>query len=383
MDDILKEGYSTFSQVVIKDTSLNIKSKAIYLFLCAYKNKENIATPKRDTIMNYLGIGSKETYYKYIKALEEQGYITISVLKANGKYFSNQYKINTKIGDKDIFENYGIIPKSVMNDKAIPIDAKGVYGYFCTYRNKKSNDVIYANIGQIRNHLDIGTDRLNKNIKLLIEAGYIEKKQHLNEQKFSSNLYHLLGYRENIKVKDSNLTEFEIEEATQKDIEMRDLKNKTYKQVIETENRVKKEIRTYEERIKDNIQYNVLEENDRLYNNACEGSTNDDELEYIAKSLNIDGELFNFANDVVNIIIKTVFSDEEKIKIGNVEYPKVLMKEMFLKLKLEHIKEVLSRYRNANERDFVRNPSKYIETVLLNVCFDFGLVQVRNNIYGT
>lgn len=210
MDDILKDGYSTFSKTAITDTNLNVKSKAIYLFLCAYKNVDNIATPKRETIMNYLGIGSKETYYKYMKALEKQGYITISVLKADNKFFSNQYKINTEINGKDIFENYGIIPKAIMNDKRITIDAKAVYGYFCSYRNKKTNDVIYTNISQIRNHLDIGADRLNKNIKLLIEYGYVEKKQHINEQKFSSNLYHLLGYRENIKVKDSNLTEIEI-----------------------------------------------------------------------------------------------------------------------------------------------------------------------------
>lgn len=383
MDDILKDGYSTFSKTAITDTNLNVKSKAIYLFLCAYKNVDNIATPKRETIMNYLGIGSKDTYYKYMKELEAQGYITTSTLKAGNRFFSNQYKINTEINGKDVFENYGIIPKSIMNDKRIPIDTKAVYGYFCAYRNKKTNDVVYTNLSQIRSHLDIGAVKLNKNINLLVEYGYIEKNQHINEQKFSSNLYHLLGYRENIKVKESNLTEIQISETTQKDIEMRDLKNKTYKQVVVTENKLKQEIKAYEERIKTNIGYNKLEDDNKRYRNALANNTNSDVVRHIANTLKIDIALYDFTNDIINIIIKTIFSDSEKIKIGNTEYPKVIMKEMFLKLKLEHIQEVLQRYRKANENDFIKNPSAYIETILYNVCFDFGLVKVRNEFYGT
>lgn len=67
MINILKHGYSTYSICAIRGKQLHIKSKAIYLFLCAYKNTDNIATVKRETIMNYLAIGSKDTYYKYLK----------------------------------------------------------------------------------------------------------------------------------------------------------------------------------------------------------------------------------------------------------------------------------------------------------------------------
>lgn len=383
IQNILKDGYSTFSQVAIKDKNLDIKSKAIYLFLCAYKNTENIATPKRDTIMNYLGIGSKVTYYKYMNALEKQGYISKSVLKVDGKFFSNQYKINNKIGEKDIFENYGIIPKAVMNDKSLSIEAKAVYGYFCAYRNKKTNDVVYTNISQLQNHLNIGVDRLNNSIKRLVEIGYVEKKQHTNEYKFSSNLYHLVGYKENITVKESKLSEIEISEVTQKEIEMRDLKNKTYKQVVETESRVKQEIRAYEERIKENIEYSRIEEDNERYKTIAGREQSEELVNHLASSLQIDTQLFDFTNDIINIIIKNIFSSDENVCVGNVEYSKVFIKEMFLKLKLEHIKEVLNRYRKATERDFINNPSAYIETVLYSVCFDYGLVQIRNNIYGT
>ncbi len=65
--------------MAIKDKGLHIKSKAIYLFLCAYKNVDGVATVKRKTITNYLAIGSKGTYYKYLKVLTDLGYITISL----------------------------------------------------------------------------------------------------------------------------------------------------------------------------------------------------------------------------------------------------------------------------------------------------------------
>ncbi len=382
MENILENGYSTFSQEVIKSQNLHIKSKAIYLFLCSYKNVEYIALPKRETIMNYLGIGSKETYYKYMKELENQGYITITTAKVDGKFFNNQYKINKVVDGKNIFEYYGIIPKKVMNDKNVSIEAKAVYGYFCCFRNKETNDVVYTNINQIKTDLDIVSNaRLNKNIKMLIEAGYVTKKQHTNGQKFSSNVYHLVGYQENIKVKESELTDEEISEATQKNIEMRDLKNKTYKQVIQNENRLKKEIKAYESKIKANICYNSLEEENKRIQAII--NKNKGVSDYITKALDIDTDIFNFTNDIINIIVKTVFSEREKIKIDNVEHSKIIIKEMFLKLKLEHIEEVLKRYRNALDNNYIKKPSAYIETVLYSVCFDYGLVQIRDANFGT
>ncbi|MFV0520175.1 MAG: helix-turn-helix domain-containing protein [Lachnospirales bacterium] len=382
MENILENGYSTFSQTVIKDTNLHIKAKGIYMFLCSYKNTDYIATPKRETIMNYLGIGSKDTYYKYLKQLEAQGYITVSVLKVEGKVFCNQFKINAKIGDIELFKNYGIIPRAIMNDKNISIEAKVVYGYLCMYRKEEQNNVVYPNLSQLQSQLNIGASKVSKSLNILVEQGYMDKKQYKNEQKFSSNTYHLLGYRENITVKESKLSDEELLESTQKNIEKRDLKNKTYKQVIETENRLKTEIKAYEERIKENIKYKLLQENEAKIQNVMCKSIHESEIEFFASKMNIDRDIFNFTNDTINIISRAIFSERETIKIDNVEYPKILIKEMFLKLKLEHIKEILSRYKKAIESDFIKNPSKYLETVLYSVCFDYGLVQIRNQRYG-
>lgn len=377
MNDILENGYSKFSQEVIKNENLDIKAKAIYLFLCAYKNVDNIATPKRETIMNYLGIGAKDTYYKYLKELEALGYIKVSVLKVDGKIFCNQYTIVQKIGDRDLFKKHSIIPKKIMNDKNIPIEAKVIYGYMCIYRNKESNDIVYPNISQLRSHLAIGENRLNKGIRTLIEEGYIRKEQYKNKQKFSSNVYKLEGYRENITTKDSKLSEEEITESTQKEIELRDLKNKTYKQVIETENKVQREIRAFEETIKDNLEFNNIEkENEKVENISMKNGHST--TAFLRNYLEIDEDLYNFTRDTVNIIVRTIFSENEFIKIEQVEYPKILVKEMFLKLRQEHIREILDRYRKATENSFIKNPSKYLETILYSVCFDYGLVQIRN-----
>ncbi len=310
MKNILENGYSTFSQVAMKDKQLHIKSKAIYLFLCSYKNVDGVATVKRETIMNYLAIGSKDTYYKYLKVLCESGYISITSLKVNGKFYNNQFKINTHIDGVNLFEYYGIIPRQIMNDKKIPLEAKGVYGYFCCYRNSKSNNVIYSNLSQIKSQLGISTDtRLNKSIKVLIENGYITKEQLQNNNKYTSNIYKMIGYKDSITVRESDLRDDQITESTQSEIEARDLRNKEYKQALETENKLKQEIKVYESKLKENLNYSLLKENQEKIEQIMTKTNNVDEVKLYAKKLNIDEQLYDFTNDVVNIIIRTVFSE--------------------------------------------------------------------------
>ncbi len=377
MKNILENGYSTFSQVVMKDKNLHIKSKAIYLFLCSYKNIDSVVTVKRETVMNYLAIGSKDTYYKYLKALTELGYITITTLKLNGKFYNNQFKINTQIDGKNIFENYGIIARKFMNDKKISLEAKGVYGYLCCYRNSKSENVVYANLSQIKSHLGIATDsRLNRSIKSLIENEYISKEQQKNNNKYTSNTYKLLGYKENITVKESGLDDEEVTESTKKEIVTRDLRNKEYKQVMENENRLKQEIKSYESKLKKNLNYDCLKEQKYDLNNEDYENLNGDKL--INKIPKANEQLYDFTTDVINIIIRSIFAENEKVKIDNIEYPKIIIKEMFLKLELQHIKEVLRRYKQSLENSYIKNPSRYIETILQSVCFDYGLVKILN-----
>ncbi len=382
VQNILEKGYSTFSQAAMKDTALHIKSKAIYLFLCSYKNVDNIATPKRETIMNYLQIGSEHTYYKYIKELESLGYISIKTLKVRGKFFNNEYKINTHVNGNNIFEKYGIIPREFMNDKNIPIEAKGLYGYFCSYRNKATNDVVFTDVKQMKYHLGIvSSERLNKNIKILIDAGYINKKKNKNGNKYSSNLYTLLGYRENISVKESKLSVEELSEVTQKNIEARDSKKKINKQVVETEKKVEKEMKVYEGYLKTNLKYNMLEEDEKKIKNIQNNCTDASEIRYYMNNLNLNEEIFGFTNDIINIILRKVFSNSENIKFADVEYSRTFIKEMFLKLSLEHIYEVLNRYKKALNSNYIANPSAYIEMVLHSVCYDYNLVKMRTNVY--
>ncbi len=382
MKNILENGYSTFSPVVIKDRQLHIKSKAIYLFLCAYKNVDGVATVKRATIMNYLAIGSKDTYYKYIKDLTELGYITVTSLKLNGKFYNNQFKINTHIEGINIFQNYGIIARKFMNDKRISLEAKGVYGYLCCYRNSKSENIVYANLSQIKSHLGIATDsRLNRSIKSLIENEYISKEQQKNNNKYTSNTYKLLGYKENITVKESTLDDKEVAESTKKAIAARDLRNKEYKQVIQNENKLKQEIKSYEKNLKDNINYDYVKDQQNKLKQVANEIKNLDEVEAYARMLKVDEQLYDFTNDIINIILRIVFSERDKIKIGKFEYSKIIIKDMFLKLKLEHIEEVLRRYRKALEGSYIKNPSSYIETVLQSVCFDYGLIKIINEQY--
>ncbi len=98
----------------------------------------------------------------------------------------------------------------------------------------------------------------------------------------------------------------------------------------------------------------------------------------IKKIPNANEQLYDFTIDVINIIICSIFSENKKVKIDNIEYPKIIIREMFLKLELQHIKEVLRRYKQSLENSYFKNPSRYIETILQSVCFDYGLVKILN-----
>ena len=92
---------------------------------------------------------------------------------------------------------------------------------------------------------------------MLVKQGYIVKKQHsYNNGKFSSNIYKLLGYAENINVIESELTELEVSEEIQKDLQERDEKNKKFKQAKISENKFKRDISSFENLLKTNINFN-------------------------------------------------------------------------------------------------------------------------------
>lgn len=103
-NSILDDGFGLAPRKIFKDERLNGYSKLIYLCISSYTNIsfENAqAFPSINRIAEECGIG-KTTAIKYLKQLEEYGYITVKkTVRDDGGFSNNIYLLNAVLGSPD------------------------------------------------------------------------------------------------------------------------------------------------------------------------------------------------------------------------------------------------------------------------------------------
>lgn len=88
-------------------------------------------------------------------------------------------------------QGYGIIPKMVMQDKRLTIQAKAIYGYFCSYAG--AGKTAFPGRKKIMADLRVSKESYYKHFNLLKECGYIEAFQEKDENgAFCRNVYTLV-----------------------------------------------------------------------------------------------------------------------------------------------------------------------------------------------
>lgn len=202
--DILKtegiyyKGFGIICKYVMQDTSLTITAKTIYAYLCSYAGNGTSAYPGRETILTHLQI-DKSTYYRHYNQLVKEGYIEVK--KENAFPFRNIYTLvrnPKKFQDIKIEENqgmliypsmkafgYGMIPKAIMLDERLDVDAKGLYAYFSSYAG--NGNCLCPSRKKILFDLSIGVNRYYKSIRQLIQFNYISVFQRVVKGRFSVN----------------------------------------------------------------------------------------------------------------------------------------------------------------------------------------------------
>ena len=92
------------------------------------------------------------------------------------------------IGEGIMSKGYGIIPKLIMKDKSLSIEAKGIYAYIASYAG--AGTTAFPSVDLICGDLQISENRFHKNKKLLIDYGYIEVKRVRDKAgEFGRNVY--------------------------------------------------------------------------------------------------------------------------------------------------------------------------------------------------
>lgn len=88
-------------------------------------------------------------------------------------------------------KGYGQIPKLVMQDSRLSIEAKAIYSYLCSYAGGGSE--AFPSVAKILSDLKISENRFYKHFKYLITCGYIRKYQGIDsEKKFQNNVYEIV-----------------------------------------------------------------------------------------------------------------------------------------------------------------------------------------------
>ena len=113
-----------------------------------------------------------------------------------------QNKLNVK---GVMSEGYGIIPKKVMKDKDLSIDAKAIYAFISSYAGAGSTS--FPSVNLITDMLGISRQRFNKHRKLLEDKGYITiKKNRTPEGSWGNNVYTLETLPRSQNLTSDNLT---------------------------------------------------------------------------------------------------------------------------------------------------------------------------------
>ncbi len=344
MKNVLEKGYGKVSKLIIRDKEISIGAKGIYSLFCAYSNDEGVCFPQRATIMSYLQIGSRNTYYKYLNELISKKLIKVKKNKIDGRYASNSYTINREHKGVDIFsKGYGIIPRSLVNDKNLSIESKVVYTYLSCYSDK--DKLSYALLKQIQDELLIKSgNSLNKHITFLVNNEYISKQQATTKGAFSSNLYKLMGYDDKpvINYKD-------VSETIKEDIKARDEKVKEQKEIDMFNQKLTERVEVLESRMKDSIKYSeVLKVGDE--------------------------EKKKFYDDVIKMFLSIAMSKNKTVKINGNEIYTVLATNMLLRLDDSILDKTYEKIQEVLENGEIKNIKAYVLSILYNEVNDIRIL---------
>lgn len=84
-------------------------------------------------------------------------------------------------------DGYGFVPKMMMRDKRLSVEAKAIYSYLSSFAG--AGMTAFPSVELMLSELNISEDRFYKHRKILIELGYVSIEQKKGKGKFAKNIY--------------------------------------------------------------------------------------------------------------------------------------------------------------------------------------------------
>ena len=251
------KGFGILPKYVMLDPDLSIEAKTIYAYFCSFAGNGSATFPGRDKILSDLPM-SKDAYYKHFRQLTDQGYITVEqqggksgaiygkniyTLVSNPKKFSEKPE-DTKHGlaySRIRFSGlkaagFGMIPKAVMIDPRLPVKAKGVYAYFCSFTGSGNN--AFPKKEKILFHLGIAEKTYYKFYKLLTELNYITAVQRHIDGRLQVNDYYLNDTPNAANAQKKTVFSCSTQDSKKQDTQIQDSKKQDTNKNSSTKNNV-------------------------------------------------------------------------------------------------------------------------------------------------
>ena len=208
---ILSRGYGILPKYPMLDEDLTLEAKGIYALFCSYAGSGNTAFPGWQRIVGLLGV-NKDTYYKHLRLLTEQGYVQIERIKTPGakgfqrncytlvacpekfrgvareQYQEKRYAVIRAGGLRS--GGYGYIPKAVMLDPRLTLAEKAVYAYYCVFTG--AGESACPKKTDILRHLGVSDRSYRRYNQSLVACNYLLVRQRVVNGRMSVNDYILV-----------------------------------------------------------------------------------------------------------------------------------------------------------------------------------------------
>ena len=208
---VLCRGYGILPKYPMLDDTLTLEAKGIYALFCSYAGSGSTAFPGWQRIVGLLGV-NKDTYYKHLRLLIEQGYLQVERMKTPGakgfqrncytliscpekfraiareQYQEKRYAVIRAGGLRS--GGYGYIPKSVMLDERLTLQEKAVYAYYCVFTG--AGESACPKKEDILRHLGVSDRSYRKYNQTLVACNYLVVRQRVVNGRMSVNDFFLV-----------------------------------------------------------------------------------------------------------------------------------------------------------------------------------------------
>lgn len=241
-------------------------------------------------------------------------------------------------------QGYGIIPKMVMQDKRLTIQAKAIYGYFCSYAG--AGKTAFPKQSKILADLKISRNCYYTHFNLLKEYGYIQTYQEKNEDgSFSRNIYTLVEVLPCTKFKDTGIDSpcTISRDTVERDTIRWDTNNNS-------------------------IKINSINNYQSVSQGQTDGQPFQAVLDLIRENVSYEDLQAAYRGDMelidefIAIILDALLSDSKTVRINGENKPRELVKANLMKLTYADMEHVLQQFKEHGKR--IRKKPQYILSML-------------------